>query len=608
MARAVGGSNPLDFLDGYDLEQFVTRPEIRAPRYMVAKHHPEAISPGYWFVTPYSHFDDQPRTSRREHIPCQTGAHIYDGDGNLVWSGACMYGNRNIFGFMPVDLNGVQHLSFHLPHEVLREDLPMREKVAAGVLLNNQYIEVSRTVLKERRALDFHEFNIQPGGQSVLLSTTWDAKRSAPEIGQGERRLYVYGFQEIDLNTGAVTFDWDPLAHDVLLNESCDAKGLSKHANTRSWDFFHINSVDKNKQGDYLVSSRHTSTVYKISGQDGHIIWRLGGYRPDFEMGDGVDFHWQHHARFRFENETHTIISVFDNSGDDEDRNPNIPQARSSAKFIILNTASDPMTAKILRRFDRPDGSRSPKLGSVQMIGDHANNASVFVDWAIEGYISEYDGQGRLVLEARFQTERMSSYRAFKYPFIGNPTEAPALKIIPIPHSEYKIATAFYASWNGATEVDTWAFYGAEAETGPFRLLGSVKKHGFETSWVMPGQVRVAYAEAIDVYGSSLRKSSIATLVPAPNGDYMISTPSLDDLTWVNGSEYASDYVTKESINQKSTSKTEPRQNPHYFQSALFLVVYGFAAWGIFTCLRNIVQEITRRRKGYRMLFSFSNT
>lgn len=24
MARAVGGSNPLDFLDGYDLEQFVT--------------------------------------------------------------------------------------------------------------------------------------------------------------------------------------------------------------------------------------------------------------------------------------------------------------------------------------------------------------------------------------------------------------------------------------------------------------------------------------------------------------------------------------------------------------------------------------------------------
>lgn len=47
----------------------------------MAKHHPEAISPGYWFVTPYSHFDDQPRTSRREHIPCQTGAHIYDGDG-----------------------------------------------------------------------------------------------------------------------------------------------------------------------------------------------------------------------------------------------------------------------------------------------------------------------------------------------------------------------------------------------------------------------------------------------------------------------------------------------------------------------------------------------
>jgi len=68
------------------------------------------------------------------------------------------------------------------------------------------------------------------------------------------------------------------------------------------------------------------------------------------------------------------------------------------------------MTAKILRRFDRPDEGRSPKLGSVQMIGDDVNNANIFIDWAIQGYVSEYDGQGRLVLEAKFQTERMSSY------------------------------------------------------------------------------------------------------------------------------------------------------------------------------------------------------
>ena len=29
------------FTDGSDLTHFVTRPEIKAPRYMVAKHHPE---------------------------------------------------------------------------------------------------------------------------------------------------------------------------------------------------------------------------------------------------------------------------------------------------------------------------------------------------------------------------------------------------------------------------------------------------------------------------------------------------------------------------------------------------------------------------------------
>ena len=100
---------------------------------IVAKHHPEAIAPGYWFVTPYYVTNQRQRPNTKEYVPCQTGAHIYDGNGTLIWSGACKYDNRNIFAFQPVDIEGKQHLSFWLGHQFIGEpgkDIP--EATARG--------------------------------------------------------------------------------------------------------------------------------------------------------------------------------------------------------------------------------------------------------------------------------------------------------------------------------------------------------------------------------------------------------------------------------------------------------------------------------------------
>ena len=48
---------------------------------MISKINPEAISPGYWFVAPYFLRDGHHVLTSGEHVPCETGAHIYDGDG-----------------------------------------------------------------------------------------------------------------------------------------------------------------------------------------------------------------------------------------------------------------------------------------------------------------------------------------------------------------------------------------------------------------------------------------------------------------------------------------------------------------------------------------------
>lgn len=67
------------------------RPDLRAPRYIVRKNHIEAIAPGYWFVAHYPTLYDAPSTWRKEHVPYQTGLHIYDNNGVCLTIGSWIY-------------------------------------------------------------------------------------------------------------------------------------------------------------------------------------------------------------------------------------------------------------------------------------------------------------------------------------------------------------------------------------------------------------------------------------------------------------------------------------------------------------------------------------
>jgi hypothetical protein len=65
-----------------------------------------------------------------------------------------------------------------------------------------------------------------------------------------------------------------------------------------------------------LISARDANTVYKINGTSSEIIWQLGGKSTNFELGDQVEFSFQHHARFlaRSGDGKKEIISLFDSS------------------------------------------------------------------------------------------------------------------------------------------------------------------------------------------------------------------------------------------------------------------------------------------------------
>lgn len=291
----------------------------------------------------------------------------------------------------------------------------------------------------------------------------------------------------------------------------------SGYNSSDAWDYFHINSVDKNSEGDYIISARDACSVQKINGTDGSIIWRLDGKHSSFTLGKNVTFCFQHHARFhpqlKGEDEGDNIeyISLYDNSahGTEDGRGKEVATApTSSGKIIKLDTEA--WTAELVQGFYPPDNLRSKSQGSTQLLP----NGNVIVNWGSEGALTEYDAKGNTLfhtyLDSGYLGLGVENYRGFRYNWTGLPNEDPA--IVSLQNHE---GTVVYVSWNGDTETRTWRFYAVAGKNSRKHFLGEVSRKSFETSFKVPGkQVRHVLAEAVDARGRVLRTTSVAKLQP----------------------------------------------------------------------------------------------
>lgn len=107
----------------------------------------------------------------------------------------------------------------------------------------------------------------------------------------------------------------------------------------------------------------------------------------------------------------------------------------------------------------------------------------------------------------------VGSLRAFKRPWSARPHWLPHV-------FAYSWVcgwpSVLYASWNGATDIHIWNFYGSDTSEGQFRFLGTVEKNGFETLMKAGHSVRFSYAEALTEDGEVLGQSRVVkTFVPA---------------------------------------------------------------------------------------------
>ena len=229
------------------------------------------------------------------------------------------------------------------------------------------------------------------------------------------------------------------------------------------YDYFHINSIDVEPDGNLLICARNTWAVYKVERESGEILWRLDGKKSDFEMGPGTQSAFQHDARRQRDG----TITIFDNGAH--------PKVHDRSRGIVVELDEQKMSAKLVREYTSPKKRLSTSQGNMQLL----SNSNILIGWGSEPFISEFSREGELLFEARFPPGG-ESYRAFRFPWSGHPTDEPAVAVEQGPDDKVKL----YATWNGATGVATW-----EVLAGPrqsrLASVGSVPRDSFETAMLV---------------------------------------------------------------------------------------------------------------------------
>ncbi|KAL2844219.1 MFS general substrate transporter [Aspergillus pseudodeflectus] len=472
---------------------FKSRPDLYPPVFTFERRVPQKLQPGYIFLGPYE--------------ADNSGPYIYDNDGNLVWSGWGNSGPGNAHGMHVCQYRGKDHLCFF---QGIQQNGYCR---GHGVIMDEHY-HIVKTVVPGggMAASDMHEFKLINNGKTALM-TVYQQRQfdmSIWNVKGGMGWLMESVFQEIDVETNKVLFEWRSLDH-VDPSVSYTYPGHTDTSGTglepRSpWDYFHINSVDKNADGDYLISSRHTCAIYKISGKDGSVLWQLHGANPSFK-NINFSFSQQHDARWLTENGTHTLLSLYNNGFNGFNRTHDY----SSGMLILINHVDQ--TATQLHEYAPQNHDMiSSSQGNMQVLP----NGNVFIGWGNNAYVSEHDAEGNLLLWGYIDKGRIMNYRAQKFHWEGNPTDIPALWTYS-KTTDAASPTTFYVSWNGATRVKHWRFYGLNNSTDNYTLIHQSPKDGFETSYTASEFYRFTYAEAIDAQGKVLGKSREQfTFTPSP--------------------------------------------------------------------------------------------
>ncbi|MDQ5894094.1 MAG: Aryl-sulfate sulfotransferase [Actinomycetota bacterium] len=333
---------------------------------------------------------------------------------------------------------------------------------------------------------DPHEFNLTPRGTAYVTAYRTAVVDMSRFGGPKRGFLLDYIAQEIDLQTGLVVWEWHPLGN-LRLNETY--LGIPKR-NTRPFDWLHLNSINDDKDGNILLSARHTQALYKINRKTGKVMWRIGGKRSSFRLGRGVRFGFQHDVQ----RQPNGTLTIFDNGAGGVHGRVN---RFSSAKTLRFDGRT--RTVKLVRAYRSPRKNISNSQGNTQ----RQANGNLFVGWGSVNSCTEFASDGRILFDFSFSAKTVS-YRCFKAPWTGAPRTPIAVLSKPA-----GVDSRVWVSWNGDTRVRTWRVLAGGATLA---YAGEAPRDGFETVVPVTGQPARFRLVGLDANGKVLGRSKINQL------------------------------------------------------------------------------------------------
>lgn len=447
---------------------YVTRPDLR-PTTVRINVPAQNTAPGLIFTTPKGGGID-------------SGAMVFDDTGKLVWFKPARKG-QSILDLKPQTYEGKPVATFW-------EGKALRGYgFGAFKVVDQNMNQIASVSPKGKNQLDFHEFTLTPNGTALAISYK-PVRGSTTAVKGGARNDLIMRnlIQEIDLKTNEVVWEWDATKAVSPAESYLPIPARPEVA----YDFIHANSVHLDTDGNILVSSRHTHTIYKVDKKTKKIIWKLGGKKSSFKMGPGARFAWQHDAQRRADG----TISLFDNVSSIED-----DKGKRSKGLVLKLDEGAGRTATVVRSFVNPVRKVNNTQGNLELLP----NGNWFVGWGGTGdNVSEFSPDGKQIFEAKYASKRTESYRAYRAPWTSQPLSLP--KAVARRSSK---SIALRASWNGATTVAAWRIVGGP-NAGALSPRGVAPPAGFETLLRYgdaDGGDKVVAVEALDVAGNVLARS-----------------------------------------------------------------------------------------------------
>ncbi|HUB72690.1 MAG TPA: arylsulfotransferase family protein [Solirubrobacteraceae bacterium] len=453
---------PLEAGNPHDVQHFSTAPSLTPSSVQVTTPARAGAAGGDLFLAPYQGLGTP-------------GEMIAEQDGQLVWFRPLPKGEEST-NFRVQEYEGKPVLTWW-QGRILEVGFGQGE----DEIYDTSYRRVATIRAGNGYHADLHEVRITPEGTAWIDEFDPIKLNLSRYHGLSDGVLSDSIVQEIDIKTGLVMWEWHALGH-IPLSESHNAAPRTPYP----WDAYHVNSISPGSEGDLLLSSRNTWTLYDVSLHGGAVRWRLGGSHSSFKLGPGTRTYWQHDAEWQ----PGGLISVFDNGS--------YPPEEKQSRGLVLDPNLHTKTVTLVKALTNP---AKTLLASSQ--GDML--ALPGGDWMM-GYgglpnFTEYSSSGRVLLDGTLG-KGVQDFRTYLSPWSGQPPGAPSVRAAP--GSSGTIAVS--VSWNGATEVTSWRVL-AGSSPSSLAAAATAAKQGFQTTVSVPGAGPYVQVQALSSSGAVLGTS-----------------------------------------------------------------------------------------------------